>query len=102
MKRGLTILPSKAQKKRAETALQRSHCAVGLTLHSAFIRQTNEWFFAEAEKRAGVAKLGEEEWRQIARRTDGAKTAHEDALSRYVDHVIACASCKRHVKRRSD
>ena len=102
MKRGLTMSPSKTQKRRAETALQRSQCAVGLTLHSAFIRETNEWIFAEAEKRAGVAKLGEDEWRQIARRTDGAKTAHEDALSRYVDHVMACASCNRRVKRRSD
>jgi hypothetical protein len=102
MKRGLTIFPSKAQKTGTEGALRRTHCAVGFTLHNAFIRETNEWILAEAEKRAGVATAGEEEWRQIARRTDGAKAAHEEALSRYVDHVIACASCKRQIKRRSD
>jgi len=102
VKRGLTIFPSKPQKTGPERAPRRAHCAVGLTLHGAFIRETSEWIFAEAEKRAGLATAGEEDWRQIARRTDGAKTAHEDALSRYVDHVMACASCKRHVKRRSD
>ena len=99
MKRGLTMFPSKAQKKRAETALQRSQCAVGLTLHSAFIRETNEWIFAEAEKRAEVGTAGEKEWRQIARRPDGAKVAQEEAFSRYVDHVITCTSCKKRSNR---
>ena len=92
----------KEQRIETEGSTLLTQCAAGLTLRSAFIRETNEWIFAETEKRAGVATAEAEEWRQIARRTDGAKAAHEVALSRYVEHVIGCASCKKHVKRRSD
>jgi hypothetical protein len=102
VKRGLTIFPSKPQKTGTKGALPRTHCAVGLTLHSAFFRETNEWILAEAEKRAGIAIAGDEKWHQIARRTDAAKAAHEEALSRYVDHVIDCPSCKKHVQWRFD
>jgi hypothetical protein len=81
--------------------VQRKNCAVGLTLYSAFTQKTTEWIAAEAEKRAGVVASEKEHWRQVAHRADDAKAAHLEARSQYVAHVIACAACKKSVKRKS-
>jgi hypothetical protein len=100
MKFGLGTFPSEALKLGIERIVSRKHCAVGLTLRAAFTQRTTEWILAEAEKRAGVATVPKDQWRQVAHRTDDAKNAHEQARAQYVAHVIACRACKKFVKRK--
>jgi hypothetical protein len=89
------------RKKTSERPLKRKHCAFGLALFAAFDQKTNDWIVAEATKRTAVNSVNKEEWRNVARGVDQAKSEHDLAFSEYVDHVIGCAGCHGYVKRRA-
>jgi hypothetical protein len=74
----------------------RTHCEQGGVLESTYLKTTLKWVNAETRKRMAVAVaagISNELWHEIARRADDARSTHDEALSDYIDHVVACPEC---------
>jgi hypothetical protein len=57
--------------------MQRNQCEEGLGLDKAYMEKTQIWISAEADKRVAIGvnrAVGVNEWHDIARRADDAKT----------------------------
>ena len=71
--------------------MERNQCEEGFGLDKTYIEKARIWISAEADKRAAV---GVNEWNDIARRADDAKTGHKVALGEYIDHTANCPRCR--------
>jgi hypothetical protein len=77
--------------------MQRNQCEEGIGLDKAYMEKTRIWISAEADKRVAIGvnrAVGVNEWHDIARRADDAKTGHKAALGEYIDHTINCPRCR--------
>jgi len=77
--------------------MQRKQCEEGLGLDKTYMEKARIWISAEADKRVAIgvsSAVGVNEWNDIARRAEDAKTGHKVALGEYIDHTANCPRCR--------